>query len=143
VTLGAAERHLAQVGGAIVERLRAKPMSEATIEAALRSYLACAADPLVVAIMRAIRADPALRQLDRVDTDVNAERVARALRESGIATAPSLTATVVVGIEMAGAMVLHLADRSVAERGPLIDAFVDLVLAPIRSDRAGDQPGTA
>lgn len=130
--VGLAERHLRTVGGEIVDRL-VDPDGGAgapdEIERSLRTYLAVADDELQVAIMRAIRADDALRALDRSDTRANARRLADAFSTADDGTGGSrIPATrLELVIDLAGETILLLADREPADRAALVDEFVDLV----------------
>ena len=126
--VGLAERHLRTVGGEIVDRLvdgDTDADAPDAIESALRAYLAVADDSLQVAIMRAIRADDALRAIDRDDTQANARRLAGALAASGGVRVSATRLELV--IDLAGETILLLADRDPTERADLVDEFVALV----------------
>ncbi|MEM8618569.1 MAG: TetR/AcrR family transcriptional regulator [Actinomycetota bacterium] len=125
--VGLAERHLRTVGGEIVNQLvDGDTVADApdAIESALRAYLAVADDPLQVAIMRAIRADDALRAIDRNDTQANARRLATKLAAGGVAVSATRLGLV---IDLAGETILLLADRDPTQRAELADEFIALV----------------
>ena len=126
--VGLAERHLRTVGGEIVDRLvdgDTDADAPGAMESALRAYLAVADDELQVAIMRAIRADDALRAIDRDDTQANARRLAGALAASGGVRVSATRLELV--IDLAGETILLLADRDPTERADLVHEFVALV----------------
>jgi AcrR family transcriptional regulator len=104
------------------------PSPSASLERALRTYLLLAADPLAVAIMTTIRADPALRALDRADTRTNAEL---ALAHVGLPpTDPHLTAMALV-IDLAGHLVIDLAAEPASDRPAKTRAFIRLARAAV------------
>lgn len=126
---GLAERHLDRVGGAIIETLIRGPVTVEQLEAALRAYLALADDELAVAVMRAIAADPALRALDRADTARNVTAVTGAMAAAGLPAGAQVRTQVELAIELAGALVLVLAERPARLRRALVDEFVAATLA--------------
>ena len=119
-----AERHLTQVGDAISDDAAAVGLDDEAITAALQRYLAVADDPLQIAIMRAIRADPDLRALDRADTRRNVEVLMGALEAQGLPVTDADHAHTELVIELAGDLAISLSDRPVAERERLTRAFL-------------------
>lgn len=118
-----AERHMAAGRIAAAEAVAAaEGAPDQQLEGALRAYLTWCEDRLVVETMRAIRADPALRALDRADTQLAAETL---VALAGLP--PERTAAIGLAIDLAGHLIVDLADRPPAERATLVDAFVDLV----------------
>lgn len=123
VVLALAERHMAAGRNAAAEAVAAADGApDQQLEGALRAYLAWCDDRLVVETMRAIRADPALRALDRADTQLAAETL------TGLAgLPPERTPVIGLAIDLAGHLIIDLADRPPPERAALVDAFVELV----------------
>lgn len=118
-----AKRHLVagrDAAAAVVASADGPP--DRRLEQALRSYLSWCGDPLVVETMRAIRADAGLRALDRADTRIAAKALV------ALAGLPAeRTVAVGVAIDLAGHLIVDLADRPPSERAEVIDAFVEMM----------------
>jgi AcrR family transcriptional regulator len=128
-----AERHLGSIGGAMIAEVTdaSDQLGDSEIRHLLRTYLAVADDPLQIAIMRAIRADPVLRSLDHADSVTNAKRLARFVlgghgRAADLARVGLLIEMV---IDLTGAYAITLADLPPDQRRPRIEAFIELVTA--------------
>jgi AcrR family transcriptional regulator len=126
-----AQRHLVSIGGAIIDDAIDAPdrLGDPEMRRLLRRYLTVADDPLQIAIMRAIRADPVLRALDRTDTTVNARRLAeRVLGQRGrAAQLAAISQRIEMIIDLAGAYAITLADLPAHQRRPRVDGFIELV----------------
>ena len=119
-----AQRHLETIGDAIVDDAASVGLDDEAIRAAIQRYLAVADDPLQIAIMRAIRADPDLRRLDRADTRRNVDVLMDALQAQGVDVRQADRDHTELVIELAGDLAISLSDRSPADRTRLADAFL-------------------
>lgn len=119
-----AQRHLETIGDAIVDDAASVGIDDEAIRAAIQRYLAVADDPLQIAIMRAIRADPDLRRLDRADTRRNVAVLMDALQAQGLAVSPADRDHTELVIELAGDLAISLSDRSAEDRTRLTNAFL-------------------
>lgn len=119
-------RHLAHGQQAALEAVDGEGGPVERLERALRAYLASAADPLVVEIMRAIRQDPALRAVDRSDTATNA-----ALLAEVVGLPPERVDAVALVIDLAGHLIVDLAERSPRQRRSMVDTFVEMARAAV------------
>lgn len=117
------ERHMAAGRNAAAAAVAAAEGSpDQRLAGAMRAYLTWCEDPLAVETMRAIRADPALRALDRADSQVAAEALTAL---TGLP--PDRTPMLGLAIDLAGHLIIDLADRPPAERAALADTFVELM----------------
>jgi AcrR family transcriptional regulator len=131
-----AEHHLGSVGGALIrEASSSSAPDDAVLRRALLAYLGTADDPLQVAIMRAIRADPVLRKLDQQDSTRNAKDLVRSMLIAS-SSKKKVQARIELIIDLAGALVLRLADEPKAQRLRLIEPFMRLAL-PDNARRPG------
>lgn len=121
-----AERHLRTQRSAALEAVVVGGPPLARLERALRAYLGSAEDELVVQLLRAIAADPALRELDRDDTRRNA-----GLLTEAVGLDPGRSAAVGLVIDLAGHLVADLGERPRAERDAAVETFVRMAQAAL------------
>jgi AcrR family transcriptional regulator len=121
-----AHRHLAAQRAAALEAVGTPGPAMDRLERALRAYLGSADDPLVVQLVRAISSDAGLRELDRDDTRVNANLLTEA-----VGLPPDRAAAVGLVIDLAGHLIVDLAERTQPEREAAVATFVRMARAAL------------